>query len=52
MLRNIAKAAAYAKAPKATFAVLHPFKAVKYGILLWTARKLFSGGNGRSGARA
>jgi hypothetical protein len=52
MLRNIAKVAAYAKAPKTTFALLHPFKALKYGIVLWTARKMFGGGDGRRSARA
>lgn len=52
MLRSIAKAAAYAKAPKATFALLHPLKAVKYGLVLWTAKRIFSRGKGRSGAGA
>jgi hypothetical protein len=35
MVRSILKAAAYAKAPKTTFAVLHPKKAVKLGKFRW-----------------
>jgi hypothetical protein len=38
MLKRIAKLAAYAKAPKATFAMLHPIKAVKWGAILMAAK--------------
>ena len=50
MIRKIAKAAAYAKAPKATFATLHPLKALKYGAILWVGKKIFGGKERRAGA--
>ena len=40
MIRQIAKMAAYAKAPKATFAVMHPMKAAKYGAIYMLVRGL------------
>jgi len=33
MLAKLAKMAAYTKAPRATFAVMHPLKAAKYGAI-------------------
>jgi hypothetical protein len=41
MLKGLAKLAAYKKAPKATFAMLHPIKAVKWGALLFAAKLVF-----------
>jgi hypothetical protein len=41
MLGKLFKLGAYAKAPKSTFALLHPGKALKLGAALWVARKLF-----------
>jgi hypothetical protein len=38
MLKTIAKAVGYTKAPKRTFAVLHPRAALKLGALLLTAK--------------
>jgi len=33
MIGKLAKMAAYARAPRATFAVMHPVKAAKYGAI-------------------
>ena len=44
MLRKLAKMLAYTKAPKQTFAVLHPVKAAKLGAAFWLGKKLFGGG--------
>jgi hypothetical protein len=38
MIARIAKMAAYAKAPRATYAMLHPFKAAKYGAIYWVVK--------------
>ena len=35
---KLAKMAAYAKAPRATFAVMHPLKAAKYGAIYLLVR--------------
>lgn len=48
MLGKLLKAGAYAKAPKKTFAVLHPFKALKWGAALWIGKKLYEGVRGGS----
>ena len=40
MIARIAKMAAYAKAPRAAFAMLHPFKAAKYGAIYLVLRRL------------
>ena len=37
---KLAKMAAYTKAPRATFAVMHPLKAVKYGAIYMLVRGL------------
>ena len=44
MIGRIFKLGAYAKAPKATFSILHPRTALKLGAAMWVARKLFGGG--------
>lgn len=50
MLRRLAKIVGYSKAPKRTFAVLHPLKAAKWGAALWLVKKLFS--SDRKGRKA
>jgi len=47
VLGKLIKAGAYARAPKKTFAVLHPWKAAKLGAALWVGRKLWEGVRGR-----
>lgn len=40
MVGKLFKAMAYTKAPKATFALLHPRRALKVGMLLWIVKKI------------
>lgn len=40
MLKTLAKLVAYKKAPKRTFALLHPIKAAKWGAGLFLLKKL------------
>ena len=40
MIAKLAKMAAYTKAPRATFAVMHPLKAAKYGAIYLVVRGL------------
>ena len=40
MIARIAKMAAYAKAPRATFAMMHPLKAAKYGMIYWAVKSM------------
>ena len=40
MLRMLAKMVAYKKHPKATAALLHPRKALKWGAMFWLGKKL------------
>jgi hypothetical protein len=40
LLGKIAKMAAYTKAPRATFAVMHPLKAAKYGAIYMLVKGL------------
>ena len=50
MLKSLTKLLAYKKAPKKTFALLHPIKAVKWLAGLFVIRKLWgmiSGGSKR-----
>jgi hypothetical protein len=42
MIRTIAKAIAYSKAPRTTFAVLHPGKAVRYRKFKWDMRHAYA----------
>ncbi len=49
MLKSLAKLTAYSKAPKKTFAVLHPIKAVKWGAGLFLVKKLWDGLRRRGG---
>jgi hypothetical protein len=44
MIRSLFKTLAYTKAPKSTFALLHPGKALKYGAIFWLGKKLLGGG--------
>lgn len=37
-IAKLAKLAAYAKAPRATFALMHPLKAAKYGAVYMLVR--------------
>ena len=46
MLKRVAKAVGYYKKPKHTFALLHPFKALKLGAVVWLGRKIFGGSRG------
>lgn len=51
MLKGLAKLAAYNKAPKKTFALLHPIKALKWGAAFFVGKKVWnkvSGGNEKS----
>jgi hypothetical protein len=43
MFRTVAKLVAYKKAPKQTFAILHPRKALKWGAILFLLKKLRDG---------
>ncbi|MGH7577142.1 MAG: hypothetical protein ACREM1_18695 [Longimicrobiales bacterium] len=40
MIRKLFKLMAYTKAPKATFAFLHPMRALKLGMLLWIIKRI------------
>ncbi|MBW3534607.1 MAG: hypothetical protein KY453_05230 [Gemmatimonadetes bacterium] len=40
MLRKVAKLIAYKKAPRRTFAVMHPLKALKYGAIYLVVKKV------------
>ena len=43
MIGKVMKTAAYMKAPRATFAMMHPFKAVKFGAIYMAMRALTKG---------
>lgn len=43
MLKPLVKIFAYTKAPKTTFALLHPIRAVKWGAALFLLKKLWDG---------
>lgn len=49
MLKALAKLVAYKKAPKSTFALLHPIRAVKWGAGLFLLKKLTDGLRGDKG---
>lgn len=51
MLKGLAKLVAYKTAPKRTFALLHPIKALKWGAALLLAKKLWKGTRGGSARR-
>jgi hypothetical protein len=40
-MRRLLKLAAYARAPMATFVLLHPVRALKWGAALYAGRKLY-----------
>jgi hypothetical protein len=40
-MRKLLKLAAYTRAPKATFALLHPIRALKWGAVYYVGRKLY-----------
>ena len=40
MVKGIAKAIAYRKMPRGTFALLHPVRASKIGLAMWVGRQL------------
>ena len=42
MVKGIARAIAYSKMPRATFALLHPRRSVKLGVAMWVGRQIFS----------
>lgn len=44
MIARIAKVAAYAKAPKAAFAMMHPWKAAKYRAIYMVVKSVMGGG--------
>lgn len=41
MIRRLLKLSAYAKAPRATFALLHPVRALKLGAAFYVGKKLY-----------
>ena len=43
MIGKLMKTAAYVKAPRATFAMMHPMKAAKYGAIYVAMRTLMRG---------
>jgi hypothetical protein len=43
MLKALAKLTAYSRAPKRTFAFLHPLRAIKWGAGLFLLKKLWDG---------
>lgn len=43
MWKRVAKAVAYWKAPKKTYALLHPVNALKLGALALVGRRIFGG---------
>jgi hypothetical protein len=47
MLKKLAKLFAYRKAPKKTFAFLHPIRAVKWGAAFLLVKKLWESVRGR-----
>ena len=47
MVRGIAKAIAYRKMPRGTFALLHPMRSMRLGVAMWVGRQIF-GGRGRA----
>lgn len=47
MIRKMMKALAYTRAPKSTFTLLHPAKALKYGAIFWLGKKLLGGSRRR-----
>ena len=40
MIGRVAKMVAYAKAPRATYAMMHPFKAAKYGAIYMVMKRV------------
>jgi hypothetical protein len=52
MLKSLAKAIAYFKAPKKTFLLLHPRKAIKWGGVFVLAKFLFDRVKGRRPSRS
>jgi hypothetical protein len=40
-MRKLLKLAAYARAPKTTFAILHPIRALKLGAAFYVGKKLW-----------
>jgi len=51
VLKGLAKLFAYKKAPKKTFAFLHPIKAIKWGAALLVVKKLWDGIRGGGSGR-
>jgi hypothetical protein len=43
MIAKLMKTAAYMKAPRATFAMMHPLKAARYGAIYVAMRALMKG---------
>ena len=41
MVKGLAKAIAYTKMPRTTFALMHPVRAAKLGASVWLARRIF-----------
>lgn len=41
MVKGIARAIAYSKMPRGTFALMHPMRATKLGIAMWVGRQIF-----------
>jgi hypothetical protein len=47
-MRKLLKLAAYAKAPKATFLLFHPIRALKWGAVFYVGKKLYERGRNAS----
>jgi hypothetical protein len=47
MVKGIAKAIAYSRLPRGTFALLHPMRATKLGVAMWVGRQIFGRRRGR-----
>jgi len=41
MVKGIAKAVAYRRMPRGTFALLHPMRSLRLGVAMWVGRQLF-----------
>ena len=41
MVKNIARAIAYSKMPRSTFALMHPKRSLKLGVAMWVGRQIF-----------
>lgn len=52
MLKKLTKLVAYTKAPKKSFALFHPIKAIKWGAGLFLAKTVWDGLFGKKGKKS